>query len=127
MTPVPTLKSVSAPSPARTRSAPSLRVVAIGGGTGLSTLLRGLKRYVPATIASRRATDAPPPRPPPPPPPPHPPPPPPPPHPASPPRPHPRPTRHSPLNLLLYFNNLLDFNPHQPPQLLLIILIVMFP
>jgi uncharacterized cofD-like protein len=43
--------------PASTRS---LRVVAIGGGTGLSTLLRGLKRYVPATIASRRATDAPP-------------------------------------------------------------------
>ena len=26
----------------------SLRVVAIGGGTGLSTLLRGLKRYVAA-------------------------------------------------------------------------------
>jgi uncharacterized cofD-like protein len=37
---------------------PSLRVVAIGGGTGLSTLLRGLKRYVPAPAASRRATDA---------------------------------------------------------------------
>ena len=37
---------------------PSLRVVAIGGGTGLSTLLRGLKRYVPATVAARRATDA---------------------------------------------------------------------
>ena len=36
---------------------PSLRVVAIGGGTGLSTLLRGLKRYVPAPAASRRATD----------------------------------------------------------------------
>jgi uncharacterized cofD-like protein len=36
---------------------PSLRVVAIGGGTGLSTLLRGLKRYVPAPSASRRATD----------------------------------------------------------------------
>jgi len=35
-----------------------LRVVAIGGGTGLSTLLRGLKRYVAAPIASRRATDA---------------------------------------------------------------------
>jgi uncharacterized cofD-like protein len=34
-----------------------LRVVAIGGGTGLSTLLRGLKRYVPAPVASRRATD----------------------------------------------------------------------
>jgi uncharacterized cofD-like protein len=36
---------------------PSFRVVAIGGGTGLSTLLRGLKRYVPAPLASRRATD----------------------------------------------------------------------
>jgi uncharacterized cofD-like protein len=33
-------------------------VVAIGGGTGLSTLLRGLKRYVPAPAASRRATDS---------------------------------------------------------------------
>jgi uncharacterized cofD-like protein len=32
-------------------------VVAIGGGTGLSTLLRGLKRYVPAPSASRRTTD----------------------------------------------------------------------
>jgi uncharacterized cofD-like protein len=38
-------------------SPPSLRVVAIGGGTGLSTLLRGLKRYVPAPAASRRAGD----------------------------------------------------------------------
>jgi uncharacterized cofD-like protein len=37
---------------------PSLRVVAIGGGTGLSTLLRGLKRYVAAPAASRRTTDA---------------------------------------------------------------------
>ena len=36
---------------------PSFRVVAIGGGTGLSTLLRGLKRYVPAPLGSRRATD----------------------------------------------------------------------
>jgi len=36
----------------------TLRVVAIGGGTGLSTLLRGLKRYVPAPAGSRRATDA---------------------------------------------------------------------
>ena len=36
---------------------PSLRVVAIGGGTGLSTLLRGLKRYVAAPAASRRASD----------------------------------------------------------------------
>ena len=39
-------------------SAPSLRVVAIGGGTGLSTLLRGLKRYVAAPGIARRATDA---------------------------------------------------------------------
>jgi uncharacterized cofD-like protein len=39
-------------------STPSLRVVAIGGGTGLSTLLRGLKRYVAAPSAARRATDA---------------------------------------------------------------------
>src|SRR5580692_8462962 len=29
------------------QSTPGLRVVAIGGGTGLSTLLRGLKRRVP--------------------------------------------------------------------------------
>src|SRR5580704_528631 len=37
-----------------------LRVVAIGGGTGLSTLLRGLKRYVPAPDRrkGRRAGDA---------------------------------------------------------------------
>jgi uncharacterized cofD-like protein len=46
------------PSPASKNPQPSLRVVAIGGGTGLSTLLRGLKRYVPAPPASRRATDA---------------------------------------------------------------------
>jgi uncharacterized cofD-like protein len=37
-----------------------LRVVAIGGGTGLSTLLRGLKRYVPVQDRRRRPrTDAP--------------------------------------------------------------------
>lgn len=35
---------------------PSLRVVAIGGGTGLSTLLRGLKRYVAAPTAVHRAS-----------------------------------------------------------------------
>jgi uncharacterized cofD-like protein len=37
---------------------PSLRVVAIGGGTGLSTLLRGLKRYVAAPAAARSTTGA---------------------------------------------------------------------
>jgi uncharacterized cofD-like protein len=45
-------------SPQSQTAQPSLRVVAIGGGTGLSTLLRGLKRYVPAPLASRRATDS---------------------------------------------------------------------
>jgi uncharacterized cofD-like protein len=44
----------SSPQPG---SQPQIRVVAIGGGTGLSTLLRGLKHYVPATGSSRRATD----------------------------------------------------------------------
>src|ERR1019366_5874607 len=63
MTPASTLNPTShtepTPTPANRHSPPSLRVVAIGGGTGLSTLLRGLKRYVPAPAASRRATDAP--------------------------------------------------------------------
>ena len=41
-----------------TTSQSGLRVVAIGGGTGLSTLLRGLKRYVAApTTRARRASD----------------------------------------------------------------------
>jgi uncharacterized cofD-like protein len=44
-------------SPKLAPAQPSLRVVAIGGGTGLSTLLRGLKHFVPATPSSRRATD----------------------------------------------------------------------
>jgi len=47
----------SSTQPAQPASARTLRVVAIGGGTGLSTLLRGLKRYVPAPAGSRRATD----------------------------------------------------------------------
>jgi len=34
------------------KTAPELRVVAIGGGTGLSTLLKGLKRYVMAPSAA---------------------------------------------------------------------------
>lgn len=36
----------------------TLRVVAIGGGTGLSTLLRGLKHYVAAPSGALRASDA---------------------------------------------------------------------
>jgi len=35
----------------------ALRVVAIGGGTGLSTLLRGLKRFVPAPPGSQPSVD----------------------------------------------------------------------
>ncbi len=34
-------------------SSPGFRVVAMGGGTGLSTLLRGLKRYVPSVGGSQ--------------------------------------------------------------------------
>src|SRR5450631_4663444 len=63
MTPVstfnPILAAKSNPAPAAKATPPSLRVVAIGGGAGLSTLLRGLKRYVPAPAAFRRSTDAP--------------------------------------------------------------------
>ena len=61
MTPASTLNPTSptehTPSASAKTAPPTLRVVAIGGGTGLSTLLRGLKRYVPAPSASRRATD----------------------------------------------------------------------
>lgn len=35
---------------------PSFRVVAMGGGTGLSTLLRGLKRYVPSVTGAATGT-----------------------------------------------------------------------
>jgi uncharacterized cofD-like protein len=60
MSQIPTLNPASnTESSASRRTARSLRVVAIGGGTGLSTLLRGLKRFVPAPAASRRATDTP--------------------------------------------------------------------
>ena len=34
-----------------------LRVVAMGGGTGLSTLLRGLKRYVPMRERRKRSRE----------------------------------------------------------------------
>jgi uncharacterized cofD-like protein len=50
------------PSPSsgvsRTRAPGSFRVVAIGGGTGLSTLLKGLKRYVPVPDTTRSAQPA---------------------------------------------------------------------
>lgn len=51
-TPKPPNADASSPAPA----APGpLRVVAIGGGTGLSTLLKGLKRYVLAPVAAAEA------------------------------------------------------------------------
>ncbi len=40
------LLDVETPIPAATPHAPSLRVVAIGGGTGLSTILRGFRHFV---------------------------------------------------------------------------------
>ncbi len=43
-------KPISLPGSSTGR--PSFRVVAMGGGTGLSTLLRGLKQYVPSVIGS---------------------------------------------------------------------------
>jgi uncharacterized cofD-like protein len=39
-----------------TSTTPSFRVVAMGGGTGLSTLLRGLKRYVPSVTGAQAGT-----------------------------------------------------------------------
>ena len=48
---------MSSPSQSELPTLRTLRVVAIGGGTGLSTLLRGLKRYVPTPTGARRATD----------------------------------------------------------------------
>ncbi len=54
VTPTASTQKVSLPIPAgRT----GLRVVAIGGGTGLSTLLRGLKRYVATPGATHPAPD----------------------------------------------------------------------
>ncbi len=53
------------PAPAATpASSRGLRVVAIGGGTGLSTLLRGLKRYVATPPGALPPADAPPSQPP---------------------------------------------------------------
>jgi uncharacterized cofD-like protein len=46
------------PNPTQEGAQPALRVVAIGGGTGLSTLLRGLKRFVPTPSGSLLQTDS---------------------------------------------------------------------
>lgn len=47
------------PASARSAERMGLRVVAIGGGTGLSTLLRGLKQYVSSTAGASIPDDAP--------------------------------------------------------------------
>jgi uncharacterized cofD-like protein len=56
--PHPALDSFHSPNPGRedTASAGAMRVVAIGGGTGLATLLRGLRRHVAPTSADNAAT-----------------------------------------------------------------------
>ncbi len=43
-------------APGERRGSPGLRVVAIGGGTGLSTLLKGLRHYVTSPGERRRRT-----------------------------------------------------------------------
>jgi uncharacterized cofD-like protein len=45
------------PGPAAAPDGASLRVAAIGGGTGLSTLLRGLKRHTQSPVHTTNATD----------------------------------------------------------------------
>jgi 2-phospho-L-lactate transferase/gluconeogenesis factor (CofD/UPF0052 family) len=51
--------SLAAAPPSSPQAAPSpLRVVAIGGGTGLSTLLRGLKRFVATPPGSLPLSDS---------------------------------------------------------------------
>jgi len=47
---------VSTPHPLSNVARPSFRVVAMGGGTGLSTLLRGLKQYVPSVSGAHTGT-----------------------------------------------------------------------
>jgi uncharacterized cofD-like protein len=50
---------IANPPASRSTERSGLRVVAIGGGTGLSTLLRGLKRYAPSAIGCGAPGDAP--------------------------------------------------------------------
>ncbi|HZD48035.1 MAG TPA: gluconeogenesis factor YvcK family protein [Silvibacterium sp.] len=50
------MDSAATPRPQGASQLPGFRVVAMGGGTGLSTLLRGLKRYVPSVSASAAGT-----------------------------------------------------------------------
>ena len=47
---------LATPHPSGSAARPSFRVVAMGGGTGLSTLLRGLKQYVPSVSGAQAGT-----------------------------------------------------------------------
>jgi uncharacterized cofD-like protein len=47
---------LATPHPSGSAARPSFRVVAMGGGTGLSTLLRGLKQYVPSVSGANAGT-----------------------------------------------------------------------
>jgi len=53
------LSVIANPPTSRSIERSGLRVVAIGGGTGLSTLLRGLKRYAPSALGTGIPGDAP--------------------------------------------------------------------
>lgn len=53
------LSVIANPPSSRSIERSGLRVVAIGGGTGLSTLLRGLKRYAPSALGTGIPGDAP--------------------------------------------------------------------
>jgi uncharacterized cofD-like protein len=53
------LSVIANPPTSRSIERSGLRVVAIGGGTGLSTLLRGLKRYAPSALGAGTPDDAP--------------------------------------------------------------------
>ena len=53
------LSVIANPPTSRSIERSGLRVVAIGGGTGLSTLLRGLKRYAPSVLGTGIPGDAP--------------------------------------------------------------------
>src|SRR5271155_2680746 len=52
----PSMDLAATPRPPSETVRPSFRVVAMGGGTGLSTLLRGLKRYVPSVSGAHAGT-----------------------------------------------------------------------